>query len=79
MHDYIDHHLRSTKFSRLNIIQTKILLSFSDKCPAGTYRNSSLSVCTNCSTNSVSETGATVCSPCKAGTVSNENRTVCGQ
>ena len=48
-------------------------------CAAGTYRGSSMSVCTKCDTNTISAPGAAVCTDCDAGTVSNEDRTECGE
>ena len=55
------------------------IASVSDKCPAGTYRNSSMATCTKCDTNTVSKTGAAFCTVCEPGTVANENKTKCGK
>ena len=60
----------------IRIYQFAIL---SDACTAGTYRGSSLTICTKCDTNTISNAGATACTDCDPGTVSNEDRTECGE
>ena len=48
-------------------------------CMAGTYRGSSMAMCTICDTNTISAPGAAICTDCDPGTVSNEDRTGCGK
>ena len=48
-------------------------------CAAGTYRDSSMSICTKCDTNTISAPGASVCTDCDPGSVSDEDRTECGK
>ena len=57
----------------------KEILQTSVECSAGTYRDSTVTICTKCAVNSISEkTGAASCTSCSAGTVSNDERTQCG-
>ena len=54
-------------------------VSFSEKCPAGTYRNSGMTSCTQCEVNTISKAGTSSCTACAAGTVANKERTKCGE
>ena len=48
-------------------------------CPAGTYRNTTVTNCTKCSGDMVSEEeGASVCISCEGGKEANVNKTKCG-
>ena len=51
----------------------------SGACAAGTYRDSSMTVCTKCDTNTMSAPGAAICTGCDIGTESNEDGTECGE
>ena len=54
-------------------------VSFTEKCPAGTYRNSGMTSCTQCEDNTISTAKASSCTACPAGTEANEERTECGE
>ena len=57
----------------------KQIFQTSVECSAGTYRDSTVTICTKCAENSISEqTGAASCTSCSAGTVSNDERAQCG-
>ena len=60
-------------------INTSIIRCISVSCPAGTYRNSDVSSCSECEINSISTEGASSCAACAAGTVADKERTKCGE
>ena len=48
-------------------------------CPAGTYRDTTVTNCTTCPGDTVSEEGrASVCTSCEGGKEANVNKTKCG-
>jgi hypothetical protein len=55
-----------------------IITTFSDLCPAGTYRPANKTFCKLCEGNTISTEGASSCTPCAAGTVVNKYKTECG-
>ena len=49
------------------------------ECSAGSYRDNTVTSCTECPENSITEQAGTAsCRPCPTGKVSNEERTQCG-
>ena len=64
----------STTLCALN----KIII-YTVECSSGTYKDSTVTICTKCPENSITEQAGTAsCTSCPAGTISNDERTQCG-
>ena len=53
--------------------------TLTDSCSAGTYRDSSMTMCQECPDNKISGVSAGLCTACSQGSLANKHHTKCGE